>query len=139
MLNQLCQVLLLEVWQLKLRCIDLLDVFCWQDVVSKVFHKLWQLLVVFVPVKGQYRDTIGELESKWVNSIVDEDYVFDLPVSDDSQVLDVDTLTRSDTILSVETWISPFWVNKFVEDSVSILLMTGSENADLEAHLFALS
>lgn len=61
MLNELLEVLLGQMRQFKLGCIDLLYTFCFQNVIAQVGHKLDQLMVLLVAIEGQNRDSICEL------------------------------------------------------------------------------
>ena len=96
-------------------------------------QELNKFLIIFVVVKRQNWYSIGKLETKRVNSIVHEYYVFDISISDHSQILDVDALGRAYAVMSIEARIFSLWVDKLIEDRVSICLMTRGKYSHFKA------
>ena len=97
-----------------------------------VKDQVHELFIGLVVVEGDYRYTVVQLIPKWVDCIIHDDEVLQLPIGDDPQVLYVDALLGSYTMISVESVLDqrPIWV-KVVQYYISVGFVTSCENDDL--------
>ena len=96
---------LLQVQQLKGLSVLHPDVRAVVDAVD-VVHQVHQLLVVLlIIVVGNYRDSVVQLVSKRIHSIIHDYQVFQLSVLDDPEVFDVDSFWGLDAVVSIEAVI----------------------------------
>jgi len=97
-----------------------------------ILGQIDQFLVSGVIEVRDDRDAVVELEAKGVYRVVHQNHVLKIPILDDSEVFDENAFFRLKAVLAIHPEIDEcsFWVDQ-VDDSVSILLITGSEDADL--------
>lgn len=91
------------------------------------------LLVSFVIIEWNDRNSIINLERKAVDTVIDNDDVLEISVFKDPQVLDVVALGCQTAVLAVETVLDVLlvWVD-VVKNGISVDLVTSCEDNDLE-------
>ena len=97
-----------------------------------VLGQVDQFLITRV-VKVRYDgNSIVKLEPKREDRVVNENQILQIPVPDDSQILDEDSFVRLEAVLAIESETNEgaFRVNQ-IDYSVSVLLVTRREDAHL--------
>ena len=100
-------------------------------------HQLHQFPISLLPVELKDRNPIVNLQGKRLNQIINNNYVLELPVFHDSQILDVHFLLSLETIVSaqyifdVAMRFTAFCVY-FFDSSICVLFGCGCECVDLE-------
>ena len=132
--QKLSKVLFREIHQSKCLNICFLHALAWtrQHQSAQVVDQLKQFGIRRVIIEWQNGYAVGELEAKRVDSVVNEDYVLDEPVPDDSQILHIYAFIRPNAMLSVQPRIFPFGIQQFIDYCVRICLMRRSEYRNFE-------
>lgn len=87
----------------KLKCLPIL----FSDIVSlcqtiQVVNQVHHFFILTIIVKGDYWNAIIYLECKAVDAIVDDYYVFQVPILEDSEILHIVALLCQETVLPVK-------------------------------------
>jgi hypothetical protein len=84
--------------------------------------------VCFVIVERYYWDTVVYLKCKTINTIINNNYVFKVPISKDSEIFNIIALRCKITMLSIQPMLNIFvvWIN-IVQYCVSVYLVTCGE------------
>ena len=84
-----------------------------------------QFLVVLLAHKWFYRDTIVKLKCKRQDGIVNQYDVFDISITDDSQVFHIDAIDGISTVLTIQSMLDNLSILIYeIETSVRIILGT---------------
>ena len=90
-LNVVVKIELVHFGQLESHLVELSDIFFVVQIL-KVTHQTQEFLVLFVILKGGYRNTIRQLRTKGVHCIIDYDDVFQISVAENSQIFNVNAI-----------------------------------------------
>lgn len=93
-----------------------------------------EFLILFILIEGDDRDSIFELVSERVDCIIYDHYILQVPaLFKDAQIFHIDTISRTDTTVSVESHVENLMVGVYqVKDNICVGLMTGCEDHNLE-------
>ena len=91
-----------------------------------------KFLIIFLSHISLYWDTIVHLVSKRNNRIIYYNYVFYISISNNSQIFNIDSVVRINTMLSVKSVLNnlPLRV-KVVQTSICIILSSSCEHTNL--------
>jgi len=104
--------------------------------VFQVRNKSFELCVIFIEVEWEDWDTIFELVSKWINSVINQNHVFEISVGENSQIFDVKTLFGLDTAVSEEPMMDQLFVRiKMVQDNIGVAAMRGCKDNYLKVFI----
>lgn len=62
-----------------------------------------EFFIAFIVIERYYRDAIVKLVPERVNCVIHDNHVFEVPVCDDTQILDVNALLSTDAMISIKS------------------------------------